>query len=158
MGVSVEGLKCEAAIIKIGDRTWKITKIALNNLGAWLQLQRPCPWSNICDRACQDRAQCPSAWDSATDFSFWWAVGWMQWSGYVVRSRGLPGRASGFSLLDAVLQVSQWARGAISYVSEQSNSKAPSLSKGGGEHGFYSLHHWQWSNCILNLERQQKQK
>jgi hypothetical protein len=102
MGVSVEGLKCEAAIIKIGDRTWKITKIALNNLGAWLQLQRPCPWSNICDRACQDRAQCPSAWDSITDFSFWWAVGWMQWSGYVGRSRGLPGRASGFSLLDAV--------------------------------------------------------
>jgi hypothetical protein len=158
MGVSVEGLKCEAAIIKIGDRTWKITKIALNNLGAWLQTHvhgQICVTEPV--RTEQNREGC-CPWDLVTDFSFWWAVGWVQCSGQVRRSRGLPGRGSEFSLLDAVLQVSQWARGAISYVSEQSNSKAPSLSKGGGEHGFYSLHHWQWSNCILNLERQQKQK
>jgi hypothetical protein len=44
--------------------------------------------------------------------------------------RGFPGRGSELSLLDTVLQVSQCARGAISYVSQQSDNKGPSLSKG----------------------------
>jgi hypothetical protein len=52
----------------------------------------------------------------------------VQWNVHVWSSRHWPERASGFSLLDAVLQGSQWTRGAIIYVSERSVNKNPFLS------------------------------
>jgi hypothetical protein len=93
----------------MGDTKSKITKIVLNNLGAWLEIQMPISVVKMCDRACQDRAKWKDvvlgtmSQTSATGRQ----LGGLQWSGHVGRSRGLLGRASGFSLLDTVLQVTQ---------------------------------------------------
>jgi hypothetical protein len=41
MGVICGRISYKAAIVKMGGPTCKITKIALNNLGTWLELQMP---------------------------------------------------------------------------------------------------------------------
>jgi hypothetical protein len=115
----------------MGVPTWKIIKIALNNLGAWLQLQMPMSmvknvWQSLSGKSKpgKDLVLETLSQTSATGRQLGECNGVDMWEG-VEDCLEEPQ----FSMLETVLQVSLWARGPISYVSEQYVNKSPSLSK-----------------------------
>jgi hypothetical protein len=118
-------------MVKMGDPTWKISKIALSNLGTWLHTQMSMSmvknmWQSLSrqSKTGKDVFLGTLSQTSAAGEHLGWCSGVHMWWGGEICLEELQG----FPCLTVSLQDSQWTRGANSYVSEQC-VKVPILTK-----------------------------